>query len=77
MNETGKPQPTENQIAKICSLAFVIGGVTLYEVVAPSIFGNPVGHVFNLTRVFGAAVVGAVSAIIGYGAGKVFQKIRG
>lgn len=55
----------------------MIAGIGVYEIAAPSIFGDPAEHGFSLIRVLGAGVTGGVCAMIGYAAGKLFEKIRG
>jgi hypothetical protein len=77
MNETEKPKSKESQLVRICSLVFMIAGIGVYEMAAQSIFGDPAEHGFSFIRLLGAGVVGGVSATIGYGAGKLFEKIRG
>jgi VIT1/CCC1 family predicted Fe2+/Mn2+ transporter len=71
MNDHQEPKEKASQLVQTCSMLFALAGFAVYRTRASSLFGNPI------ERILGAAVVGGVCAMVGYGLGKLIEKIRG
>jgi hypothetical protein len=76
MSENKYSQSPDNQLAKTCMVIFAIGGFAGYQVIAPSLFGNPAVTGFSHFRSIGAGVVVGLCGLAGYGIGKLIQKIK-
>lgn len=76
--EAGDPQEasTGSMTVQICMIACVLVGIFVYQMMAPRIFAQDQGR-FNFTRILAAAGVGAASALIGAGIGKLIDRLRG
>ena len=77
MNDPKQPKSGQSPLVRTCYIVFTIIGVITYEAIAPSLFGNAAQGGFNFTKFLGAGVVGGVCGGIGYGVGKLLERIRG
>lgn len=69
--EETKPPPSKT--VQICTIVCVALGIGVWQGVGPILFPSPPGGGFNMMRIVGAAIVGAVCGVIGVGIGKLID----
>ncbi len=79
-NEPKQPKPKESPVGTICSIVFAIAGFIGYEVFGPPAVEAPASGGIDFGRANHAgmigAIIGAVSAALGYGVGKLIETWR-
>jgi hypothetical protein len=77
MTDSIPPKQRISKFILVIAILFLAVGVTLYELIAPSIFSSPGQKSFSPLETVGAAVVGAVSVWLGLRVGRFIERRRG
>ena len=71
------PEANTSRLVHNCSMICGIIALIAYRTITSPTYGNPREHGFSVTRLLGAGIASAVGALIGFGIGKLLEKIRG
>jgi hypothetical protein len=77
MTDSVPPKQRISKFVLAIAILFLVVGIALYEVVAPSIFSGAGQKSFSPLETVGAAVVGAVSVWLGLRVGRFIERLRG
>jgi hypothetical protein len=73
---TSEPKPAQTGTVEVCAIAFLVIGLSWYQVLAPRLIPKPQGGGFGAERIVWATIVGAVSAGLGAAVGKLINRMR-
>ena len=77
MSDSVPPKQRISKFVLSIAILFLIIGVALYEILAPSLLSSPGQKSFSPLETVGAAVVGAVSVWLGLRVGRFLERLRG
>jgi hypothetical protein len=75
MSDPNPKKRPQSRAVQVCTIICLVIGIVGFQIVAPGLFPTPPGGGFNIERTLWAAVVGAVSAVIGAGIGTLIDRL--
>jgi hypothetical protein len=76
MSDPGEKKPQQSRAVAVCSIAFVVAGIVIFQALAPRFFPPPPGGGFDWQRMLWAAIVGGICGGVGAAVGKLIDVMR-